>query len=44
MNLPSEGVENLTRMTVAGTMGNVNVIEIIRRAMAKKIIPTNSGS
>ena len=44
VNLPSEGVENLTRMTVAGTMGNVNVIEIIRRAMAKKIIPTNSGS
>lgn len=39
VNLPSEGVESLTRMTVAGTMGNVNVIEIIRRAMSKKIIP-----
>lgn len=42
VNLPSEGVENLTRMTIAGTMGNVNVIEIIRRAMAKKIIPAGN--
>ncbi len=39
VNLPSEGVDGLTRMTVSGTMGNVNVIEIVRRAMAKKIIP-----
>ena len=39
VNLPSEGVDGLTRMTIAGTMGNVNVIEIIRHAMAKKVIP-----
>ena len=39
VNLPSEGVNSLTRMTIAGTMGNVNVIEIIRRAMSRKIIP-----
>lgn len=38
VNLPSEGVNSLTRMTVAGTMGNVNVIEIIRKAMSKKEI------
>ena len=43
VNLPSEGVEGLTRMTVSGTMGNVNVIEIIRRAMAKKAVPTVDG-
>ncbi len=39
VNLPSEGVEHLTRMTIAGSMGNVNVIEIIRRTMNKKVIP-----
>lgn len=39
VNLPSEGVENVTRMTIAGSMGNVNVIEIIRRTMNKKVIP-----
>lgn len=39
VNLPSEGVEKLTRMTIAGSMGNVNVIEIIRRTMNKKVIP-----
>lgn len=36
VNLPSEGVENLTRMTIAGNMGNVNVIEIIRNTINKK--------
>ncbi len=39
VNLPSEGVENVTRMTIAGSMGNVNVIETIRRTMNKKVIP-----
>lgn len=43
VNLPSEGVDGLTRMTISGTMGNVNVIEIVRRAMAKKVIPTLDG-
>ncbi len=38
VNIPSEGIENLTRMTISGTMGNVNVIEIIRRAASKKIV------
>ena len=38
VNIPSEGVESLTRMTISGTMGNVNVIEIIRRAASKKIV------
>ena len=38
VNLPSEGAENIVRMTIAGTMGNVNVIDIIRRTMNKKII------
>ena len=38
VNLVSEGVEHLARMTVAGTMGNVNVIEIVRKAMAKKLV------
>ncbi len=39
VNLPVEGVENVTRMTIAGHMGNVNVIEIIRRTISKKEIP-----
>lgn len=43
VNLPSEGVDGLTRMTISGTMGNVNVIEIVRRAMAKKVVPTLDG-
>ncbi len=43
VNLPSEGVDGLVRMTISGTMGNVNVIEIIRRAMAKKIVPELKG-
>ncbi len=38
VNVPSEGVENLTRMTIAGNMGNVNVIEIIRKTINKKKI------
>ena len=38
VNVPSEGLENLTRMTIAGNMGNVNVIEIIRKTLNKKII------
>ena len=38
VNVPSEGVENVTRMTIAGSMGNVNVIEIIRKTINKKII------
>lgn len=40
VNIPSEGVESLTRMTVAGSMGNVNVIEIVRHTMNKKKINT----
>ena len=36
VNIPSEGVESLTRMTISGTMGNINVIEIIRRAAGEK--------
>ena len=38
VNVPTDGVENLTRMTIAGSMGNVNVIEIIRRTISKKKI------
>ncbi len=36
VNVPSEGVENITRMTIAGSMGNVNVIDIIRKTINKK--------
>ncbi len=43
VNLPSEGLDGLVRMTVSGTMGNVNVIEVVRRAMAKKIVPQLKG-
>ncbi len=39
VNLVSEGVGALTRMTVAGNMGNINVIETIRKAAAKKKLP-----
>ncbi len=39
VNLVSEGVSSLSRMTVAGTMGNVNVIEIVRNALSNKIMP-----
>ncbi len=38
VNVPSEGIENITRMTIAGNMGNVNVIEIIRKTINKKKI------
>ena len=38
VNVPSEGAENIVRMTIAGYMGNVNVIDIIRRTMSKKVI------
>ncbi len=38
VNVPSDGVENVVRMTIAGTMGNVNVIEIIRRTINKKVL------
>lgn len=43
VNLPSEGVGSLVRMTVSGTMGNVNVLEIVRRALARKTIPQLDG-
>ena len=43
VNLPSEGRESITRITIAGTMGNVNVIETIRTAMAKKVVPADWG-
>lgn len=39
VNLVSEGVESIKRMTISGVMGNVNVIETIRRACANKVIP-----
>lgn len=39
VNIPSEGVESITRMTIAGSMGNVNVIDIIRKTVNKKVIP-----
>ncbi len=38
VNTPSEGVEKLTRMTIAGSMGNVNVLEIIRKTLNRKRI------
>ena len=43
VNIPSDGVDGLVRMTISGTMRNVNVIEIIRRAMAKKYVPDVMG-
>ncbi len=36
VNIPKEGVMNLTRITVSGTMGNVNIIELIRKSIANK--------
>lgn len=39
VNIPSEGVEGITRMTIAGSMANVNVIDIIRNTINKKVIP-----
>lgn len=38
VNIPRDGVENMTRITVSGLMGNVNVIELIRQAVSNKII------
>lgn len=38
VNIPRDGVMNLTRITVSGTMGNVNVIELVRKAIANKNI------
>lgn len=35
VNKVSDGVEGLVRITIAGYMGNVNVIELIRHAMQK---------
>ncbi len=43
VNLPSEGVDALTRMTVSGTMANINMIDIVHRAMARKVVPTLDG-
>ncbi len=43
VNLPSEGVDALTRMTVSGTMANVNMIDIVRQAMARKVVPILDG-
>lgn len=39
VNIPSEGVESVKRMTIAGSMGNANVIDIIRSTINKKVIP-----
>lgn len=39
VNIPSEGVENVKRMTIAGSMGNANVMDIIRSTINKKVIP-----
>lgn len=38
VNLPRDGVKNLTRITVSGLMGNVNVLELIRQALANEIV------
>lgn len=37
VNTPRDGVEHLTRITVSGLMGNVNVLELVRQAMSNKI-------
>ncbi len=36
VNIPRDGVMNLTRITVSGTMGNVNIIELVRKSIANK--------
>ena len=36
VNMTDDGLEDLKRITVAGTMGNVDVLELIRKAMAQK--------
>ncbi len=38
VNIPRDGVNNMTRITVSGLMGNVNVIELVRRAISNKVI------
>lgn len=38
VNIPRDGVEHMTRITVSGFMGNVNVIELIRQALSNKIV------
>lgn len=38
VNIPRDGVEHMTRITVSGLMGNVNVIELVRKALANKVI------
>lgn len=38
VNIPRDGVMNLTRITVSGTMGNVNIIELVRKSIANKKI------
>lgn len=34
VNMPRDGINNLTRITVSGLMGNVNVIELVRQALS----------
>ena len=36
VNKVKDGVEGLKRITIAGYMGNVNVIELIRHVMSKR--------
>lgn len=38
VNIPRDGVEHMTRITVSGLMGNVNVIELVRQTLANKTI------
>lgn len=38
VNIPRDGVEHMTRITVSGLMGNVNVIELVREALSNKVI------
>jgi len=38
VNIPRDGVEHMTRITVSGLMGNVNVIELVRQALSNKIV------
>lgn len=37
VNMPRDGLNNLTRITVSGLMGNVNVIELVRQALSHKV-------
>ncbi len=36
VNMTDDGLENLKRITVSGSMGNVDILELIRKAMALK--------